>query len=181
MAKNWFLSSVAAVVVAVGVVACGVGGGGSTTVGGLVAVGESLSNATVLLIDADGLTKQVTSDANGAYSINVTGMKAPFVIKAAGSIGTQEYNLVSMLASSTSGQNNAVQVTPLTTGIAALVNASNGYSADGLLPATVTPASVAVATKLLTTALSGPISAAGLSTSFNPVTDTFSADRTGHL
>jgi len=183
MAKNWIFPSLAAVAVAVGIVACGGGGGGtqvaSTTVGGLVAVGESLSYATVLLIDADGLTKQVTSDANGAYSINVTGMKAPFVIKAAGSIGTQEYNLVSMLASSTSGQNNAVQVTPLTTGIAALVNASNGYSADGLVPSTVTPTSLAAATNLLTTALSGPISAAGLSTSFNPVTYTFSADRTG--
>jgi len=185
MAKNWFLSSVAMVVVAVGVVACGAGSGGedkkvaSTTVGGLVAVGESLSNATVLLIDADGLTKQVTSDANGAYSIDVTGMRAPFVIKAAGSIGTQEYNLVSMLASSTSGQNNPVQVTPLTTGIAALVNAGNSYSADGLLPVSVTPTSLTAATALMTTALSGPIAAAGLSSSFNPVTDTFSANRTG--
>jgi hypothetical protein len=187
VAKNWILPSLAAVAVAVGIVACGGGedGGGeakkvaATTLGGLVAVGESLSYATVLLIDADGNTKQVTSDANGAYSIDVTGMRAPFVIKAAGSIGTQEYNLVSMLASSTSGQNNAVQVTPLTTGIAALVNATNSYSADGLLPATVTPTSLAAATALMTTALSGPIAAAGLSSSFNPVTDTFSANRTG--
>ena len=186
MAKKWILPTLAAVAVAVGIVACGGGGGGgeekkaaSTLVGGLVAVGESLSYATVLLIDADGNTKQVTSDANGAYSIDVTGMRAPFVIKAAGSIGTQEYNLVSMLASSTSGQNNSVQVTPLTTGIAALVNAANSYSADGLLPATVTSTSLAAATALMTTALSGPIAAAGLPSSFNPVTDTFSANRTG--
>ena len=118
MAKKWILPTLAAVAVAVGIVACGGGEGGeekkaaSTTLGGLVAVGESLSYATVLLIDADGNTKQVTSDANGAYSIDVTGMRAPFVSKAAGSIGTQEYNLVSMIASSASGQNNSVQVTP---------------------------------------------------------------------
>ena len=185
MEKKWILPSLAALAVAVGIVACGGGGGGeekkaaATTLGGLVAVGEGLPNATVLLIDADGNTKQVTSDATGAYSFDVTGMRAPFVVKAAGAMGTQEYNLVSMIATSTSGQNNTVQVTPLTTGIAALVNAGNSYSADGLLPATVTPTSLAAATALMTTALSGPISAANLPSSFNPVTDTFSANRTG--
>lgn len=183
MAKNWISPALAAVALAVGMTACGGGGGGAdksvTTVGGLVAVGESLSYATVLLIDADGNTKQVSSDANGAYSIDVTGMRAPFVIKAAGAIGTQEYNLVSMLAASSSGQNNAVQITPLTTGIAALVNAANGYSADGLLPSNVTPTSLATATSTLTAALSGPIAAANLPSSFNPVTDAFSANRTG--
>ena len=179
MAKKWILPSLAAVAVAVSVVACGGGGGPATTVGGLVAVGEALSNATVLIIDADGATKQVTTDANGAYSIDVTGMRAPFVIKAAGAMGNQEYNLVSMIASSNSGQNNAVQVTPLTTGIAALVNAANGYSADSLSPSNVTAASLTTATSQMVSALSGPIAAAGLSSSFNPVTDTFSANRTG--
>jgi len=186
MAKKWILPTLAAVAVAVGIVACGGGGGGgeekkvaATTLGGLVAVGEGLPYATVLLIDADGNTKQVTSDATGAYSFDVTGMRAPFVVKAAGAMGTQEYNLVSMIATSTSGQNNTVQVTPLTTGIAALVNAANSYSADGLVPATVTPTSLAAATTLMTNALSGPISAANLSSSFNPVTDTFTANRTG--
>ena len=179
MAKKWILPSLAALAVAVSVVACGGGGGPATTVGGLVAVGEALSNATVLIIDADGATKQVTTDANGAYSIDVTGMRAPFVIKAAGAMGNQEYNLVSMIASSNSGQNNAVQVTPLTTGIAALVNAANGYSADSLSPSNVTAASLTTATSQMVSALSGPIAAAGLSSSFNPVTDTFSANRTG--
>jgi hypothetical protein len=182
MAKQWFLPSLAAVAVAVSVVACGGGGAGGssiTTVGGTVAVGEALSNATVLLIDADGNTKQVTSEASGAYSIDVTGMRAPFVIKASGAIGTQEYNLVSMIATSASGQNNAVQVTPLTTGIAAIVNAANGYSADNLTPASVTTSSLTNATSRMVDALAGPISAAGLTTSFNPVTDTFSTNRTG--
>ena len=181
MAKNLIFPSLAAVAVAVSVVACGGGGGSSsaTTVGGTVAVGEALSNATVLLVDADGNTKQVTSDASGAYSIDVSGMRAPFVIKAAGAIGTQEYNLVSMIASSTSGQNNPVQVTPLTTGIAAIVNAVNSYSADSLTPSSVTSSALTAATSRMVGALAGPISAAGLSNSFNPVTDAFSTNRTG--
>lgn len=162
--------------------ACGGGGsgsGGTSTVSGVVAVGAGLPNATVLLIDSLGTTRSVLSDASGQYTIDTTGMRAPFVIKAAGAIGTQEYNLVSMLASATDGAANSAQITPLTTAIAALVNAGNGYSADALTPANVTASSVATATGLLTSALSAPIAAAGLPNTFDPIAQPFSTDRTG--
>lgn len=155
-------------------VACGGGGGintssqPTTTVGGLVAVGAALPNASVLLTDANGNFKTATTNASGEYSIDTTGMVAPFVVKAAGAIGTQEFNLVSVLASTTEGTLNAAQITPLTTAIAALVNSNNNYNADTLTPTSVSATSLAAATSTLTTALSAPISAAGLPSTFNP-------------
>ncbi len=179
---NYSLSAIALVMLA----ACGGGGGGvsaltpsTTTVGGLVAVGAALPNASVLLTDANGDFKTTTANASGEYSFDTTGMLAPFVVKAAGAIGTQEFNLVSVLASTTEGTSNAVQITPLTTAIAALVNSNNNYNADTLTPTSVSATSLAAATSTLTTALSAPIAAAGLPSTFNPVTHVFSADRTG--
>lgn len=165
---------------------CGCGGGGSSTISssrtsisGLVAVGAALAYPSVLIIDAAGTTKTSTGDSLGAYTFDTTGMQAPFVIKAAGVIGTQEYNLVSVLPSVTAGATNTAQVTPLTTAIAALVNASNSYNADTITPSIVSPTAVAAATSTLTLALSAPISAAGLPNTFNPLTHTFNTDRTG--
>lgn len=162
---------------------CGGGGGGgtgsSTTINGLVAVGAALPSAAVLLIDANGTTKSATSNSSGEYSFDASGMQAPFVIKAAGAIGTQEFNLVSVLPAVTNGTSNVAQITPLTTAIAALVNSNNNFNADSLTPASVTPSSVTTATSTLTSALSAPISAAGLSSTFNPITEKFATDRTG--
>lgn len=161
--------------------ACGGSGGipSNTSVTGLVAVGAALPYPSVLITDAIGSTKTVTGDALGGYTFDTTGMQAPFVIKAAGVIGTQEYNLVSILPTAATGSKNTAQVTPLTTAIAALVNASNNYNADTLTPSNISPAAVTAATNALTSALSAPIAAAGLSSSFNPITETFDANRTG--
>lgn len=68
----------------------GGGGGGpgpvqaSAQISGVAAVGAPLVG-TVTVKDALGLTRTVTIGTNGSYSVDVTGMTAPFVFRAEGS------------------------------------------------------------------------------------------------
>src|SRR5665647_3536297 len=52
-----------------------------TVAGGAAVVG------TVLVTDSKGASKGATIEANGHYSIDVSGMTGPFVLKAAGTVG----------------------------------------------------------------------------------------------
>ena len=179
LAISWALLPAAAALL----VACGGGGGGggatASSVSGIVAVGAALPNAAVVLIDAQGTTRAVTSDTEGRYQIDTTGLQAPFVVRAAGSIGAQEFSLVSLLPSQTEGQSQTVQITPLTTAIAGLVNAANAYDVDGLMPSQVTTSKVNAAKEQLVFALQDPIRAAGLDSTFDPISQTFTTNRRG--
>lgn len=83
-AKAWIFTAILAVTVG-----CGGGGGGSdtpsnpqaTTVSGTAATGAAISNTNVAIKDRNGNTKTTTTDANGKYSIDVTGMTGPFLLK----------------------------------------------------------------------------------------------------
>ena len=68
----------------------GCGGGSSsnhnttvTTVSGTAAAGAAIANATIVIEDRNGLTRQGLTDVNGNYSFSVTGMSAPFLIQVA--------------------------------------------------------------------------------------------------
>ena len=178
-AMRWMMLPAAAAVL----VACGGSGSVSQTptnsLSGIVAVGAALPSASIVLRDALGNTRTATSDVDGRYQIDTTGLQAPFVIRAAGAIGSQEFNLVSLLPSQDPGQNQSVQITPLTTAIAGLVNAANGFDADSLAPAQITTTGVAAARQVLVSALASPIQAAGLDSSFDPISQNFAANRRG--
>lgn len=77
------------------IAACGGGGGSSapaSTVSGIAATGKALGNAAVTLIDTKAATKNATTSASGAYSIDVTGLTAPFVIKVDAGSGKSLYS-----------------------------------------------------------------------------------------
>jgi hypothetical protein len=52
-----------------------------TEVSGVAATAMAVGNATVSLIDARSISKTTTTSANGSYTITVTGLSAPFLVK----------------------------------------------------------------------------------------------------
>jgi hypothetical protein len=81
------------------------------TISGSAAVGAPLVGS-VTVKDALGATKTVTIGANGAYSVDVTGMTAPFVFRATGTVNGQTYTVHS-IATATDA-NNQINITQLT-------------------------------------------------------------------
>lgn len=92
---------------------CGGGDGGSkgATLSGVAAVGKPLNRSPVFLKDARGTVKRVFTDESGAFSIDISGLKAPFVLR------TQDYGLYSY--ADDAGVTNLTPFTTMITGIAA--------------------------------------------------------------
>lgn len=174
----------------------GCGGGGSssstssstpaavtaTSVGGTVAAGTALVGATVTLTDATGAQATTTTNTQGAYTISVKGMTAPFLIVAADAAGISA-PLVAVLAKLPTGTAPAVaNVTTLTTAIAAMLTASGNpldlASATAL--AKVTLPSVQIATITLDTILAKILAQNGIPTAgFDPIGAAFTPNHTG--
>lgn len=110
------------VAVAVALAACGGGSGttagnsasSTTVVSGTAAVGAPLVG-TVTVKDALGAIKgPFAIGANGAYSIDVTGMTAPFVFRASGTANGETYTVHSIAtAADANGNINITQLTDL--------------------------------------------------------------------
>lgn len=173
--------------------ACGGGGSSSagtgsavanaSTMSGTVAVGNALSGATLTVIDANGNTASATSNANGSYSVSLAGLAAPFVVTATvpSGVSTTLYSVVAN-ASTGNGAGLTVNVTPLTTAVAALLAADGNPLSliQSGVSSTVTSSAVTAAIAKLDSALSTILAANGLSpSSFDPIGVTFTPDQTG--
>ena len=171
---------------------CGSGDSGSTSsstpvatatsVTGTVAAGSALIGANVTLIDATGAQASATTNTQGAYTIAVKGMTAPFFIVATDASGISA-PLVSVLAKLPNGTAPAiVNVTTLTTAIAAMLTAS-GNPTDLAATATLaklTLPSVQIATITLDTMLANILAQNGVQTAgFDPIGTTFTPNHTG--
>ncbi|MEW6684351.1 MAG: hypothetical protein AB1451_15750 [Nitrospirota bacterium] len=53
----------------------------STTVTGTAATGAAIAGATITIKDADGTTATATTGTDGSYSLDVTGMTPPFLVR----------------------------------------------------------------------------------------------------
>ncbi|TCS36825.1 hypothetical protein EDC30_10544 [Paucimonas lemoignei] len=104
-------------------VACGGGSSGapaanqqaaSMSFSGSAAVGAPLAG-TVTVKDALGATKTTPIGPNGSYTIDVTGMTAPFVFRAQGTANGQTYvvHSIATAADAASGKINITQLTDL--------------------------------------------------------------------
>ncbi|MFM0155546.1 hypothetical protein [Paraburkholderia sediminicola] len=171
---------------------CGSGGSGSTSsstpaitatsVSGTVATGTAVVGATVTLTDATGAQATATTNTQGAYTISVKGMTAPFLIVATDATGVSG-PLVSVLARLPSGTAPAVvNVTTLTTAIAAMLTASGNpidLASTTALPKVTLP-SVQIATITLDTMLAKILAQNGIQTAgFDPIGMAFTPDHTG--
>ncbi|MFM0356423.1 hypothetical protein PQR12_23260 [Paraburkholderia nemoris] len=172
----------------------GCGGGGSssassstptvtaTSVNGTVATGSAVVGATVTLTDATGAQATATTNTQGAYTISVKGMTAPFLIVATDATGISA-PLVSVLAKLPNGTAPAVaNVTTLTTAIAAMLTASGNPLdlASTTALAKVTLPSVQIATITLDTMLTKILTQNGILTAgFDPIGTAFTPNHTG--
>ena len=166
-------------------VACG-GGGGPTgsavslpVLSGVVAVGAPLPSVIVTVTDANGVEQTAETAADGTYQLyESTGVQlvAPFKVKVKSLLGNTEVSLSSFALQRGATSN----VTPLSTAVMGLINATNGYNASTLDVASITPAKLADANAKLATALAPVMTAANVSASdFNPVSGTFVANNQG--
>lgn len=177
--------------------ACGGGDGGSSagtgtstapaaspqSLTGTVAVGTALANAKVAVVDAKGNTVSTTSDANGSYSVSLSGLTAPLLITANDPAGIS-LPLYSVVASTATGSAAPIvaNVTPLTTAVTAQLTSDGnpgGLVASAAL-AGVTSAAVSASVAKLNTALSAILAAKGLDAgSFDPIGGAFTPNQTG--
>jgi hypothetical protein len=146
---------------------------------GVVAVGAPLPAVTVTITDANGIQTTATTGEDGSYAIQdpsgVT-LKAPFKVSVRSLLGTSEVVLSSVALSRASTAN----VTPITTAISSLLNASNSYDPLTLNVNNVTEANINAASAKMATALSNVMTAANVSNNaFNPIKGSFIANGEG--
>lgn len=141
-----------------------------------------MANATVTLTDSNGTTKIATAGDDGSYTLNVTGLTAPFLLKASGTSGdsVKEYTALVLSAPQT-GETATANVTPLTHALVTMVS-SDGSSPKEFMDSSklksVDAAKLAAALSHLQTALADVLANANLGSTFDPLKTPFKADRT---
>jgi hypothetical protein len=156
-----------------------------TTVTGTAAIGAPIAGS-VVAVDINGkVSPAATTSALGAFTVNIAGMTAPFILTITGTAGGQLVTLNSI--ATTAGQ--TVNITPLTDLIVSTAAGQPGGSAlaslcapvAGVVPAGCTAALAAATPAKLSAAVAAvtemikPINAAGT----DPLTGAFVANGTG--
>lgn len=167
----------------------GSGGGGgdgtsstttSTTLTGTAATGAPITGY-VNVRDSAGSDKQASIGSDGAYSIDLADMTAPFILEADGVANGRSVKLYSAATSADLG--STVNVTPLTNVIVANAigenPATSGLQNAVTKAASLTSAALSSHGQSLHTALSSVYTGLGVAGTIDPRTQSFSADHTG--
>lgn len=168
--------------------ACGGGGGGDagvggspapTTLSGTAAAGAPIiGTVTVKDSSPSPVVRTTTIAADGRYTVDVSGMTPPFMLRADGRVGGRNYSLYSAATSADVGGN--INVTPLTDLIVANVAgqiAANVYASGNF--SGLTPAALASATATLRERLQPVLSAVGVAGAVDLLRASFAADHSG--
>ena len=164
--------------------ACGGGGGGTTTPAASTIKGTASAGApiigTVTIKDSSTpfKTKTVTIAADGKYTIDVSGLTAPFMMSANGTVGGTTYNLYS--AATSADINGTINVTPLTDLIVANIAgqlASKFFAAGNF--STLTTAELDAQETALQARLQPILTAAGVGAAIDLLRASFATDHTG--
>jgi len=156
----------------------------ATSLSGTAAVGAPLPNASVVLKDADGVSQTVTANANGEFTFSdINALKAPFILKAVGTVGGEEQTMYSALDEKPSaGGSGVINVTPLTHAVVAQLAPSGDpsalFSAPSTLGTVITPAAMSSAKERSVEAIKSVMQELGI-TNFDPFKDKFTANSTG--
>lgn len=158
----------------------------ATRLVGVAATGAPMAGATITVVDGDAATADpapVTAGADGRYTVDVSGLKGPLVVNASGRVDGEPVSLVAVVPAATAAVDNAVNVTPLTNAVAALVAPGGNPQAlrtAATLASAVTARKVDDATTLLVNTLKSDARiAAALGAGFSPLSTPFSADGSG--
>jgi hypothetical protein len=165
---------------------CSSGGGGSGGTGGTTSSisGKAVAGAPIIgtVTVKDSATPPNTKiqqiEADGSYTVDVSGMTAPFMFRADGTVGGRSYSIYS--AGTQADVNGTINVTPLTDLIIANVAGQlastyfNSGNFSGLTQTQIDTQSAALQARLL------PIlGAVGVSSSIDLLRSSFSTDHTG--
>ena len=158
----------------------------ATLLKGVAATGAPMAGASISVIDSDSTSVDpaaVTAGADGTYSVDVSQLKAPLIVRATATVDGAVTQTVAVVPSLVANTDNTANVTPLTHAVAALV-APGGDPAALLAPATLaangTAARVANASALLVNTLATDSQIAGaLGSGFNPLSTPFVANGSG--
>lgn len=181
---NRLLNLLAALIFISTLAACG-GGGSSdpqitaivpTTLSGTAAAGAPIIGQ-VTVKGSLGVTRTALIEANGNYSVDVTGLTAPYRLRASGTVGGVQYQLHSYAEEADLG--NTVNITPFTDLIVA--NAAGQIASayfDDASPADIPPADLAAQEEALQTKLQDVFTTLGVGTAIDLLHTVFSADHT---
>jgi len=179
--RNVLLGSLITAMLAVA--GCGGGSGGSaevpvaTTLSGTAAAGAPIIGQ-VTVKGSLGVTKSALIEADGTYDVDVTGLTAPYRLRAVGTVGGKTYKLHSYAEAADVGGN--VNITPFTDLIVA--NAASQVAEsyfDSATPADLDPAEVDAQEAALQAKLQDVFNALGVATAIDLLNSTFSADHSG--
>lgn len=165
---------------------CGGGGGSggavaptSGTISGTASAGAPIiGTVTVKDSSTPFKTKTVTIAADGKYTIDVTGLTPPFMLRADGKAGGASYSLYSAAASG--DVNGTINVTPLTDLIVGNIagQIAGAYFTAGNF-STLTAAQLSAQATALRARLQPILAAAGVANSIDLLRASFAADHTG--
>lgn len=164
--------------------ACGGGGGGGGTpvpaasvISGTAAAGAPIIGQ-VTVKDAKGTMRTKDIQADGRYSLDVSGLIAPFVFRAQGQVGGRGVILVS--AATSADINGNINITPFTDLIVANMAGQLASSYfDTPTFSTLTAAELNAAKDTLTQRLLPILSNLGVTSGFDLLRSAFSANHTG--
>lgn len=152
-------------------------GTGSATISGTAAAGAPVIGQ-VTVKDANGTLRTVDIRADGGYSLNVSGLTAPFVFRAQGQVGGREIILVS--AATSADINGTINITPFTDLIVANMAgqlASSYFDSPDF--SALTADELNAAKTQLTQRLLPVLTSVGMEAGFDLLRSAFSADHTG--
>lgn len=175
--------------------ACGGGGGGgggnggdgrdsggskpspAQTLSGTAAAGAPIIGS-VFVKDSAGTVRSVAIDANGGYSIDVTGLTPPFVMRAQGTAGGRSYTVHSAAIAADIG--GTINITPLTDLIVANVarQVAAKYFDSGVFSG-LTATELNAAENTLQQRLQAVLTELGVADSIDLLRSAFSANHTG--
>jgi hypothetical protein len=160
----------------------------ATTLKGVAASGAPMQGARIVVKDSNASTPDAlaTAEADGSYTVDVTGLVAPLVVTATGTVLGETVTYASLVPSVTARVQTTANVTPLTHAVAALVSADGDPASLGdaaSIGASVNAAAVGNAVSALVTSLSADpgtrellaAGAGGNASTFNPMSSVFAA------
>ena len=149
----------------------------ATTLGGTIAVGAPMLNATISVKDAQGVVVSAAVGADGSYSgLSLAGLVAPFSLQACGFIDGNYGCYYAVV-----GQAGTGNVTPLTNATVALALGSDPAALFAAAGGASAPSAAALDTQAakLRSALADLLAKAGVGAGVDFATTPFDADRTG--
>ena len=164
--------------------ACGGGGssstGSGTTISGTAAAGAPIIGSVTIKDSTTptAQTKTVPIAADGKYTVDVTGLKAPYMVRADGYVGGNEYHLYSAGTSADVG--GTINITPLTDLILANIaqTVASDYFTSGDF-STLTATELKTQSDALAAKLQPILEAVGVSGSIDLLRASFNTDHTG--